>query len=238
MLGVGAAIAALEQARGVFRRESGPGVDHLHGVGQQAHDDLALRACTCTALPIRLPSATATAASGASTTSPRSPSIRSMQRLAAELRAMGVEQLLGDAGDVGRAVAALVARQQQQGADQVGALLLGALDALQSRARLVVDVGPRQQQLDRAADHRQRRAQFVADVGVELAVALHDFGQARRRSRRAHAASWPTSSSAKCVASASGLRAAAGPAQAVAPVPTPGSSPATPPTSRPAATAR
>ena len=58
-------------------------------------------------------------------------------------------------------------------------MLLGALDALQARARLVVEFGPRQQQLGRAADHRQRRAQFVADVGVELAVALHDFGQAR-----------------------------------------------------------
>jgi hypothetical protein len=57
-------------------------------------------------------------------------------------------------------------------------LLLGALDALQPRARAFVQVRLRQQQLDGAADHRQRRAQFVADVGVELAVALHDFGQA------------------------------------------------------------
>ena len=74
---------------------------------------------------------------------------------------------------------ALVAREQQQRADQVGALLLGALDAAQARLHALVEFGTRQQQLGRAADHRQRRAQFVADVGVELAVALHHFGQAR-----------------------------------------------------------
>ena len=150
---------------------------------------------------------------------------------------MGIQQLLGDAGDVRRAVAAFVARQQQQGADQVGALLLGALDALQSRARLVVDVGPRQQQFDRALDHRQRRAQFMADVGVELAVALHDFGQAHRVIVQ-RAGQLPDFVVGEMRGERFGLRAAAGPSQAVAPVPTPGSSPATPPTSRPAATAR
>ncbi len=42
----------------------------------------------------------------------------------------------------------------------------------------LVEVRPRQQQLGSAADHRQRGAQFVADVGIELAVALDHFGQA------------------------------------------------------------
>src|SRR3546814_7535151 len=100
------------------------------------------------------------------------------QRLAAELGTVGVEQLLGDAPDVGGAVPALVARQQQQRADQVRALLLGALDAQQARLRLLVDSRQREQQLDCALHHRQWRAQLVADVGVELAVTHHHIGEA------------------------------------------------------------
>ena len=93
---------------------------------------------------------------------------------------MRFDQLLGDPGDIAAALAALVARQQQQGADQVGALLLGALDALQPLEHLLVQVRPRQQQLGGAADHRQRRAQLVADIGIELAVALDHLGQPPR----------------------------------------------------------
>jgi hypothetical protein len=105
---------------------------------------------------------------------------RQLQRLATQLGAVRIQQLLGHARDVAGALPALVARQQQQRADQVAALLLGTLDALQALQHLLVQAGPGQQQLGGAADHRQRRAQFVADVGIELAVALHHFGQPRR----------------------------------------------------------
>ena len=45
---------------------------------------------------------------------------------------MRVEQLLDHATDIGGAVPALVAREQQQRADEITALLFGTLDALQS----------------------------------------------------------------------------------------------------------
>ena len=157
------------------------------------------------ALPIRLPSATATAASGASTTSPRSPSSPQLQRLAAQMRAMGIEQLLGDAGDVGRR------RVPRSLRDSSSRALIRSVHCCSARwmrcrrARVLSSMSGRgQQQLDRAADHRQRRAQFMADVGVELAVALRPFRSGARRNRPAPRPAAPTSSSAKCVASASG----------------------------------
>ena len=90
-----------------------------------------------------------------------------------------IQQLLGHAGDVAGALPALVARQQQQRADQIAALLFGALDALQTLQHLLVQAGPGQQQLGGATDHCQRRTQLMADVCIEFTVALHHFGQPR-----------------------------------------------------------
>ena len=54
--GMRAAIAALEQARGVLLAEARPGIDDFHRIRQQANDDLALLG-VLPAWPIRLPNA-------------------------------------------------------------------------------------------------------------------------------------------------------------------------------------
>ena len=179
MAGVGAAIAALEQALGVLVAQPRAGIGHLHPIRQQAHHHLALRGVLD-----RVADQVAQRHRQRRLRCIDHPPGRAFQaqfqRLAAELGAVRVEQLLGHLGHVTAALAALVARQQQQRADQVAALLLGALDAQQPGAGAFIQLRAREQQLHRAFDHRQRRAQFMADVGVELAVALHHFGQPQR----------------------------------------------------------
>ncbi|KAG0921895.1 hypothetical protein G6F31_020127 [Rhizopus arrhizus] len=66
---------------------------------------------------------------------------RQFQRLATQLCTVRIQQLLGHPGHVAGALPALVARQQQQRADQVAALLFGALDALQAMQHLLIQAG-------------------------------------------------------------------------------------------------
>ncbi len=122
-------------------RRSGPGRSRRPPPRRRSSRTTTSPVCVyLTALPIRLPSATETAASGASTTRPRSPSMRSSSGLPPSCARWASSSCSATLADVGGAVAALVARQQQQGADQVGALLLGALDAQQAAAGLLVQV--------------------------------------------------------------------------------------------------
>ena len=100
-------------------------------------------------------------------------------RLAGQLRPVAIQLLLRHFRDIALAHRTFIAREQQQGADQVGALLLGALDASQPGACALVQLGARQQQFHRPPDHRQWRAQLMTDIGIELTVALHHLGQAR-----------------------------------------------------------
>ena len=176
---MGAAIAALEQPCRILRAQARAGVHHFHRIGQQPHRHAALgRVLDRVADQVaqghrqrrfgRIDHAAALAFHA------------QLDGLAAKLGAVRVEQLLHHARDIGTAMAALVAREQQQRADQVGALLFGTLDAQQALMDLLVQPRLAEQQLGGAADHRQRRAQLVADVGVELAVALHHFGEPRR----------------------------------------------------------
>ncbi len=176
---MGAAVAALEQLGGVLFAQAGARIDHFHCIAQHAHTHLAV-------LGVFDGVADQVAERD------RQGGFRGIddqialafqhefQGFSAELGAVRVDQLFGHLGDIAAALPALVAREQQQRADQIAALLLGALDALQPLQHLFVQVGLGQQQLGGAADHRQRGAQFVADVGVEFAVALHHFGQTRR----------------------------------------------------------
>ncbi len=105
-----------------------------------------------------------------------------VDRLAPDMRAVHVDHLLDHFGDVGRLAivrrAAFAARQQQQRVGEFGRLLGRALDALQAFADLVIDLVGGEQQFRRPRDHRERRAQFVTDVGVEVAVAHDDGGDA------------------------------------------------------------
>ena len=175
---MGAAIAALEQLGRVLAAQPRPRIDDLGRAGQDPDDDLAgggvlHRVADQVAQRHRHRRFRRVDHQLRGLFKPQ------LQRLAADLGAEGVQQLPGHLAHVRVAVPALVAREQQQGADQVGALLLRALDAQQPRLGPLVQLRAREQQLDRPADHRQRRAQFMADVGVEFAVALHHFGQAR-----------------------------------------------------------
>ncbi|KAG0925350.1 hypothetical protein G6F32_013590 [Rhizopus arrhizus] len=77
-----------------------------------------------------------------------------------------------------------LAGQDQERIDHRFHVTAGALDALQALQHLLIQAGAGQQQLGGATDHRQRRAQFMADVSIELAVALHHLGQPRRRGAR------------------------------------------------------
>ena len=99
-----------------------------------------------------------------------------VDRLVAEMRPLHVDDLLDDARDVGRLAVgrrlALAARQEQQRVGQLGRLAHGALDATQALAKLVGEIRRSLQQFSRARDDRERRAQFVAHVGVEFAVAF------------------------------------------------------------------
>src|SRR6185437_8536359 len=98
------------------------------------------------------------------------------QWLAAHLRALAFDHVGSDLAHLGGLAAGgaapLGTRQQQQRLDQFGGLARGALDPLQPLAQFLGEVGRALQQFGGAGDYRQRRAQFVADIGIELAVAL------------------------------------------------------------------
>ena len=91
--------------------------------------------------------------------------------------------------------------RQQQCIGQFGRLADGTFDALaEAFVGLVGKVLPHQQ-FGRRRDHRQWRAQFVADIGIELAVAFDQLGQAGRVVVERLGDLADASSSAKCGAS-------------------------------------
>ena len=165
--------------------------------------------CTCTALPSRLPSATAAPPSGASTTTSALAFDDHLdQRLAAELRAVGLQQLLGDLAHVGAAAAALVARQQQQRAWSgrcTAARRARCAQALRASCRRVRDCassssaapritasGVRSSWLTSALNSRSRWTRLVMRAGivVQRRGQLADFvvGEMRRQLVRVAAA--------------------------------------------------
>ncbi len=119
-----------------------------------------------TALPIRLPSATDSAASGASITRLRSPSSSSSSGLPPSCA-----RCASSSCSATRATLLVPCprslRDSSNNAPIRSLHCCSALDALQALQHLFVQAG-RVSSSSVAPDHRQRRAQLMADVGIEL----------------------------------------------------------------------
>jgi len=87
------------------------------------------------------------------------------------------EQAAHEFVEIGRAafvrVRLVAAREHEQGIEQVAQLVGAALHALEPGHDRRTALARVEQHLDRAADHRERRAQLVAGIGGEGALAAH-----------------------------------------------------------------